>query len=87
MFLPHVNVIQRAIDDGYVQIFFEKSFKYICLIAINTCVLIVLVEPEFLPAYFLLELVLEICTSEIFVHVFVHETCVSLLEMHLRLVI
>ena len=67
--------------------FFEKSFKYICLIAINTCVLIVLVEPEFLPAYFLLELVLEICTSEIFVHVFVHETFVSLLEMYLRLVI
>ena len=36
MFLPHVNVIQRTIDDGYVQIFFEKSFKYICLIAIRS---------------------------------------------------
>ena len=48
------------------------SYIYIYLIAIMTRFLIVLVEPEFLPACFLLELVLEICTFEICVHVFVH---------------
>ena len=69
--------------------FFGEVFQvyiYQYLIAIMTRFLIVLVEPEFLPASFLLELVLGICTFEIFVHVFVHETCVSLLEMYLRLV-
>ena len=71
--------------------FFEKYFNYIyiylSLIAIMTRFWIVLVEPQFLPAYFFLELVLEICTFDIFVHVFVHESFVSLPEMYLRLVI
>ena len=92
VFLPHVHVIQTTIDDIYVQVFFWEVFQlyiyiYLSLIAIMTRFLIVLVEPQFLPAYFFLELVLEICTFDIFVHVFVHESFVSLPEMYLRLVI
>ena len=76
MFLPHVNVIQTTIYDIYVQVCFWEVFQlyiYLSLIAIMTQVswLYLWSHSSCQPISFL-ELVLEICTFDIFVHVFVH---------------
>ena len=72
MFMHHVNVITTSIHVDMFKCFFWEAlqtYSYINLIAIMTWFLIVLVEPEFLPVYILSDLVLEICTFEIVVHV------------------